>query len=241
MTDKFYKFGKNRLIEISLCLFYLFGMWRRKNSTKVYIIFGYTFQAITSLGWTIAKSIATVMLEKRNELILLGPTTVYAYSNIYRGFLIMWKHNTINDSLNAISDLLLTKNEYETMQKKMSFFNKTSLAYITFMFLGLVSACLNPVVSNGKELPVPIWLPFNDWKENRQDYLFALLFSYSAIASVTIICSFTPIIVWYLIFINSIKLEVLGQRLRILGCRKTETEPLDGLLNCIRQYQEIFA
>lgn len=240
MTDKFYKFGKNRLIEVSLRLFYLFGMWRNNNSTIVYTIFGYIFQAITSLGWTIAKSIGTVMLEKRSELILLTPTTVYAYSNIYRGFLIMWKHDAIKTSLKDISDLLLTENEYETIQKKMKFFNKTSIGYTTFILLGLLSASLNPVLSNGKELPVPIWLPYNDWKENRQDFIYASIFSYAGIASIAIVCAFSPILVWYLILINSLKLEVLGQRLRVLGYKETESNVcLNGLRNCIQRHREI--
>lgn len=238
--DKFYKFGKNKLIEISLQLFHVFGMWPKENSTIVYTIVGYIFQVLTSLAWTVAKSIATVMLEKKTELILFVPTTVYAYTFISRGFLIMWNHKTIDCSLNSISDLPLTENEYETVQRKMKFFNRTSIFYTTFISFSLVSACLNPLISNGKELPVPIWLPYNDWKRNRSDYLFALIFSYTAIAPITVLCSLTPIIVWYLLFINAIKLEILGNRLRILGSmeRKANDSIMD-LLNCVRRHQEI--
>lgn len=239
-TDQIYKFGRNGLIEISLRLFYFIGMWPQKNSTVVYTVLGYTLQALTSLAWTIGKSIATVFLEKKSELILFGPTTVYAYTNIYRGFLIMWKHDTIESSLNEIADLRLTKNEYEKLQAKISFFNKTSVAYIMFISLGLVSACVNPIISNGNELPVPVWLPFNDWRNNNRDYAIALLFSYAGISSIVVICSFTPILVWYLVFINIVKLEVLGERLRVLDCDKNEThKSLESLLNCIRRHLEI--
>ncbi len=240
VEDKFYKFGKNKVIEVSLKLFHYFGMWPRHDSTLVYIIAGSIFQALTSWAWTIAKSIESVMLQKKSDLILFVPTTIYAYSNLYRGFLIMWKHKTINTNLIVASELLLTKNEYENVQKKMNFFSKISIAYVTFLSLSLVSACLNPVLSHGDELPIPLWIPFNDWKHDREDYIFALLFSYAGIASITILCSFTPIFVWYLILINSIKLEVFGHRLRKLGFMEPN-DCLNDLLHSIRRHQEIVA
>lgn len=242
IEDTDYRLGKNRLIEFSLQLLHYFGLWPKNDSTLVYTVVGYIFQAVTSLAWTIAKSIEAAMLEKRSDLILFVPTTIYTYSNIYRGFLIMWKHKTINTNLIVVSDLLLTKNEYETTQKKMNFFNKISLVYITFISLSLVSACLNPVLSHGNELPIPLWLPYNDWKHNRQDYIYALLFSYAGVASITILCAFTPIIVWYLILINSIKLEVFGQRLRKLGYKESKlNDSLNDLLHCIGRHREIVA
>lgn len=237
-TDQLYRFGKNPLIELSLRLFYFVGMWPQSDSTIVYTVLGYTLQAFTSLAWTVAKSVATGMLETRSELILFLPTTVYAYSNVYRGFIIMRKHKTINSILNEISDLPLTKNEYEKVQQKINFFNKTSWAFILSMSLGLISACANPIITQGNELPVPVWLPFNDWKTNRLDYAVALVFSYAGIASFVVVCSFTPILVWYLIFINTMKIEILGERLRILGCEAANGS-LEDLLNFIRRHREI--
>ncbi|XP_037034427.1 odorant receptor 94a-like [Bradysia coprophila] len=66
-------------------------------------------------------------------------------------------------------------------------------------------------------MPVPIWLPYIYWQENDRDFIIALVFSVTGIATLTIPCAFTPIIVWYLLYATSLMIEVLGQRLQSLG------------------------
>lgn len=240
MTHNILKFGTNTLVEASLTILYIFGTWPRKNSTVVYLIVGHVFQALTTFAWTIAKCIGTVMLEEKNEIIMLSASSIYCVVAAYRGFVFMRNYKAINTCLDVISEFSLSNVESEIIQQKIKTFSRTSTAYPAFYFLGIVSAFLNPVLSDGRVLPVPIWLPFVYWKDNDRDFYIALMFSAMGILSMVIVCAFTPVIVWYLMYASTLTLEILGRRLRNLGYEQTDQKEFTlNLLKNIQLHQAI--
>lgn len=205
-----------------------------------YVVVGYIFQILTTFSWTIAKWIASVMMETRNEFILFSASSIYCTVAGYRGFTIMLKYKTINTCLNAISEFSLTKVENDIIQQKMKSFSKSSSAYTSLFWFGLVSVLWNPVISEGRELPVLIWIPYIHWKDNDRDVYIAFGYSLVGMSSMVIAFSFTPIIVWYLMFTSSLMLELLGWRLQKLGYKQTDQKKcLGDIVKLIKLHQDI--
>lgn len=190
MTVKVFKIGKNRLVTITMWLSYILGLWPRDNSTIIYVIVGYAYQSLTTFAWTVAKCIGTAFVQDNNEFIMLAASSMYCAVAAYRIIIILRKSKTIDVCLDAISEFHLTKSEYEMLQPKMKIFSYLSSTYTTFIFSGLVSAFLNPVLSVERVMPVPIWLPFIHWEENDRDYNIALVFSVTGIMSMVNACKY---------------------------------------------------
>jgi len=150
MTDNVFEFGTNTLVKVSLNFLYIIEILPKKNSGLVYLVVGYTFQALTTFSWTIAKCIGTVLLEEKNEIIMLTASSIYCVVAAYRGFVFMRNYESINSSLNAISEFSLSHVEWEIIQQKIKRFSKTSTAYPAFYFLGLTSAFLNWTIKKWK-------------------------------------------------------------------------------------------
>ncbi len=241
MSDKILKIGTNRLVNVTLWLSYIIGIWPKSDSTIIYTIFGWIYQMLTTFGWTIAKSSASIWMEEKNEFIMFTAASMYCVVAAYRAFVFMRSSKTIDVCLNAVSGFRLTKVEYNIIQPKLKMFSKLSLAYTTFIFSGLISALLNPVLSAGKEMPVPIWLPFLNWKEYVRDFYIVLIFSVMGILSMVVVCAFTPIIIWYLIYGSSLMLEILSNRLQMLGhALKSDEENFVNFTECIKLHQKIY-
>lgn len=240
MSDKVYKIGSNQLVKFTIWLNYMIGMWPKNDSTIIYRSLGFLYQSTTTFAWTIAKCIGTVFLADKNDVIMFTASSMYCVVAAYRAFIIMMRYKAIDVCLNSISEFSLSKAEYEMIQPKIKSFSKLSSTYTAFILSGLVSAFLNPVLSAERVMPVPIWLPYLDWKENERDFYIGLIFSALGISSMVVICAFTPIIIWYLIYVSSLVLEVLGHRLQNVGYeQKNHEQNLDDLIKCIRIHQDI--
>lgn len=235
-----FKIGMTRLLKVTVWLSYIYGLWPRVNSTIIYTIYGYIFQLSTSVLWIILKTIASLLMDDLKLFILFNGTSCYGSVAVYRALALMRKYKNVDVCLNTISEFQLSKTEYEIIQPKMKTFSKLSSTYNGFIFIGMISAYLNPVLSAERALPVPIWIPFLNWEGNARDFYIVLTFSYISMNSVVHHCAFTPIIVWYLIHGSSLMIEVLGHRLRKLGHeRKSSKKHYHDLVQCIKTHQEI--
>lgn len=240
MSDKICKIGTNRLVNVTVWLSYIIGIWPKNDSTIIYTIFGCIYQTLTTFGWTIAKTTASILMKDKNEFIMLTAASVYCLVAAYRTVIFMISCKTIDICLNAVSEFRLTKVEFDLIQPKLKMFSRLSSAYTTFIFSGLISALLNPVLSSNKTMPVPIWLPYVNWKENDRDFYIALTFSVLGILSMVVVCAFTPIIIWYTIYGSSLMLEILSNRLQMLGnVQKSDEENFSDLTECIQLHRKI--
>lgn len=157
------------------------------------------------------------MLEKRADLILLAPTCIYASMSTLRICIVMFNFNRIKRSFDEITEFELESDqESEYIRKNVKSFSKSSVAYPILMFSALGSALVTPIFEKERVLPVPIWFPL-DWKNNLLNYWFAYIFSTLGQLALVVLNSFLPIFIWYLMYGNSLKLKLLGERISKLG------------------------
>lgn len=211
------KFGSNGFINFAITAFHVFGVWPRQHSTKLYTIIAFAFHTFFTAGWVTFKWFGTAMLDKRAEIILLAPTSLYASMSTLRIYIVMFNFLKIKRSFEEITEFQLkTDHEREFVQKKVKRFSRSSVAYVIFMFSALGSALVAPIFEKERVLPVPIWFPL-DWKNNLLYYWFAYIFSTLGQLSLVVLNSFVPIFIWFLMYGNALKLRLLGDRVSKLG------------------------
>lgn len=211
------KFGSNNFINFAITAFHVFGVWPKEYSTQLYTIMAFSFHTFFTAGWTTAKCIGTAMLEKRAEIILLAPTSLYASMSTLRIYIVMFNFKKIKRSYDEITEFeLKSDQESEYIRDKVGRFSRSSVAYVVFMFSALGSALVAPIFEKERVLPVPIWFPL-DWKNNLFYYVFAYIFSTLGQLSLVVLNSFVPIFIWFLMYGNALKLRLLGNRVSKLG------------------------
>lgn len=197
-------------------MFHIFGLWPRKHSTIIYTVLGYSFHILFSAGWTIAKCIGTAMLEDRSDLILLGPSSLYCIMSILRIFIFLYNFANIRKSFDQIREFALNDQESRYIQGRITTFSRTSVAYVVFMFCALGSAVVTPFFEEERVMPIPIWFPL-DYKNNVLYFWIGYWFSFLGIFSLVVLDSFLPIFIWFLMYGNALKLNVLSDRVSALG------------------------
>ncbi|KAJ6641758.1 putative odorant receptor 71a [Pseudolycoriella hygida] len=161
------------------------------------------------------------MLEKRAEIILLAPTSLYASMSTLRIYAVMFNFKRIKRSFDEITEFeLKSEMESEFIRKLISRFARTSVAYVIFMFSALGSALVAPIFEKERVLPVPIWFPL-DWQNNLFYYWLAYIFSTLGQLALVVLNSFIPIFIWFLMYGNALKLKLLGDRIATLGYQST--------------------
>lgn len=211
------KFGSNSFINFAITAFHIFGVWPRKHSTILYTIAAFAFHTFFTAGWTTAKWFGTAKLEKRAELILLAPTSLYASMSTLRIYIVMFNFEKIKRNFDEITQFeLKSDSEADYIRKKVKGFSRSSVAYVVLMFSALGSALVTPIFEKERVLPVPIWFPL-DWKNNLLNYWFAYIFSTLGQLSLVVLNSFIAIFIWFLMYANALKLKLLGDRLSKLG------------------------
>ncbi len=239
MTDRIFKIGTTKLLDIHLWYSYVLGLWPRKNSTLFYIIYGYIFQILITFGWTLAKCIETALTQGKSEIIFLTATSLYCVVGTIRTFVILRRNQAIGVCIDAISEFPLNRVEREIAQPKIKAFAFWSGAYFSFICVAFLSTFILPIISPERALPVPIWLPLN-WKENGRDFGIAVAYSMAGIFAVLNACGLSSILVWYLLYGCSVTLEVLGHRLKNVGHKENkQKENLNELVECIKIHQGI--
>lgn len=216
MTSDTLKFGSNSLINFSILAFNIFGVWPRNHSTVIYTIIGYAFHILFSAGWTVAKCIGTTMLEKRSDLILLGPSSLYCCMSTLRIFIVMYNFKNIKRNYDKIIGFEVNTEEFEDTQIKIKRFSRNSVAYVVFLFSALGSAVFEPFFKKERMMPIPIWFPL-DYRNNIMYFWIGYWFSFFGILSLVVLDSFIPIFIWFLIYSNALKLKMLGNRISKLG------------------------
>lgn len=84
------------------------------------------------------------MLEKRAELILLAPTSLYASMSTLRIYIVMFNFKRIKRSFDEITEFeLKSDEEREFIRKQVKRFSRSSVAYVIFMFSALGSGKRN--------------------------------------------------------------------------------------------------
>lgn len=156
-------------------------------------------------------------------------------------------------NLSHIAEEFELENEQESylVNQRISFYNKLTLLLLCTANTSACSNYVGALLSSEVRLPYLAWYPF-EWRSNSSTYI--LLYMYQVIG-MFIQCNLNvgmDLFSAYLMYVGSLKLEILGMRLEKLSTfheqgslnlgmdYKTKKQHIASLVKCVVTYQHIW-
>ncbi|XP_037040272.1 putative odorant receptor 71a [Bradysia coprophila] len=132
--------------------------------------------------------------------------------------------------------------EVEFVDQKMVPFNKLCNCVYCFSNLAIAFNSIEAIVSAEARLPYAAWFPF-DWKSNSTTYALVCIYQVVGMVIVANLNLSIDLLSVYLMHVTSVKLEILGNRLRKLNGinvngRQNRHTHTKKLVRCISVYQQ---
>lgn len=237
------KIGKPRICKIMLTILRFFGLWL-PESTLFYRIYSALLHFIFTFCYTSAMVTALFFSPSTNEtLTAIGMIMALIALNI-KVLNIYMNHQMIRRCLVFIEEFeLLNKEEERRKTERVRMF--TIVAAILYCTGNTAGMSVFLAAHRGRVLPYVAWYPF--------DLSFWWLYSYQVAGMVMLsnVNMTMELLPSYLMYMVSIKMEILGERLRKLGNgvhnvdgymeQETQTQLKESvkLSQCIRTHQSI--
>lgn len=166
--------------------------------------------------------VGAITNDKMGKTIFLTEISIGAAVMSIRFLFFIWNQNGIYDLANRVCVFSIQdEDDYATFNNKLIKFAKLVGIYLTLTVFGAVlSAVVIPLVGTENTLFLEIGFPL-DWKNS--DIAFWIAITYLTIQIfISVVVSAFTIIIWYLLFICSLRYEVLGSVLKNMGHKKTK-------------------
>lgn len=197
--------------------FYFIGLWHdhnqnkfRKGFFKIWHIALFGYYPISLIG-------GAILSDNNTEPIFLGVMAIVTSVLIVRLYHFVLHMDEILFFIRMGVHTIKDREEFNEVNDKIKAFIK----FVSSFQLMIVSAVLTmiiialPIISNEKRLPLNIYVPLN-WKTN--DIYYWLTFAFNTYeASITIVCTFFNVLIWYMMMACMIQYQVLGNEFKNLG------------------------
>lgn len=208
--------GSNKLSLRLTSLLHKFGVWRKNNSI-CYQIYANTIQILFSFGYTVCLSGAVFESADLVEATVSIPLSLSCVIICTRIANFYYKNDSMQERLDEIHNFQLWNYEEQSfIAHRLKRFNSLALAFTVTIYFCLSSQLLVPLFLSNKTLPLPIWFPL-DWRHNSIHFWIVYMYSSMAIFVIGHMVMLLQIYTCYLMFMNTLKFEVLGLRFKSLG------------------------
>lgn len=209
--------GTNKQSRHLTSFLHKFGVWPTNLNSTSYKLYAYTIQLVFSFGYTICLSGAvfeSVDFQAATVSIPLSLSCVIICTRIANFYV---NHHAMECRLNEIHEFVLwNRDEKLFISQRLKGFNKLSFAFTVTIYFCLTTQLLVPLFLSKPTLPLPIWFPLN-WKLNRLHFWIVYVYSSMAIIVIGHMVMLLQIFTCYLMFMNTLKFELLGIRFSRLG------------------------
>lgn len=209
--------GSNKQSLHLISLLYTFGVWPNNGKTIFYKFYAYTIQLLFSFGYTVCLSGAvfeSADFQEATVSIPLSLTCIIICTRITNFYV---NNASMQQRLDEIHHFELWNREEQLfIAKRLKAFNKLSLAFTVTIYSCLLTQLIVPLFLSNAALPLPIWFPL-DWKHNSIHFWIVYTYSSMAIFVIGHMVMLLQIYTCYLMFMNTVKFEVLGIRFSRLG------------------------
>lgn len=209
--------GSNKQSHHLTSLLYKFGVWPKNVNSNSYKLYAYTIQLLLSFGYTICLSGAvfeSVDFQEATVSIPLSLSCIIICTRITNFYI---NHDSMQKLLDEIHEFeLWNRGEKLFVAQRLKVFNRLSFAFTVTIYFCLLSQLIVPLFLSNASLPLPIWFPLN-WKHNSTHFWIVYIYSSMAIFVIGHMVMLLQIFTCYLMFMNTLKFELLGIRFSRLG------------------------
>lgn len=194
-----------------------FGAWPKNPQSTSYKLYAFTIQFVFSFGYTVCLTCAvfgSVDFQEATVSIPLSLSCVIICTRIGK-FCV--NHKAMQKRLNEIHAFELWNHEEEVViAQRLRDFNKLCVAFTVSIYFCLTSQLIVPLFLSKPTLPLPIWFPLK-WKHNRIHFWIVYIYSSLSIVVIGHMVMLLQIFTCYLMFMSTVKFELLGLRFSRLG------------------------
>lgn len=209
--------GSNKQSLHLTSLLYKFGVWPKNIKSISYKCYAFVVQLVFSFGYTVCLSGAVAESADFQEATVSIPLSLSCLIICTRITNFYVNNDSMQERLNEIHRFeLWNRDEQSFIANRLKGFNRLSLAFSVTIYFCLLTQLIVPLFLSDIKLPLPIWFPL-DWQHNSLHFWIVYVYSSMAIFVIGHMVMLLQIYTCYLMFMNTIKFEVLGMRLSRLG------------------------
>lgn len=136
--------------------------------------------------------------------------------------------------------------EEKLFKQHMNLFSKITIFYYLMAMIAIHATELMAIFANTVKLPFSAWYPVLDWEHNIRDYWIAVIYQHISITSASLLIISIDVLFSFLLFIISIELELIGNRMSKVGYfhdkniesrLEYRTKQMNIVKNCIEFHQ----
>lgn len=227
------------ILKQALLPFQIFGLWTPKSgSILIYRLRGIAFLIFTN-SVTFFILVHLFMLEDYSQLSSALWGILPAVCQCIKCVYIFSYNSELQQLIDPIRQFQLKSIEESLLVKnRMSLIYKFAVSFIVTSVGGSSLKEWTAPMNTEPTLPYYAWLPFWDWKNSRRDYWLAWSYQTIGINAIVIMILSTEILFGFMLYVVSIQLEIIGNRLRNIGHSLGEMTNADEatktLLHCIK-------
>nr|QGW45390.1 odorant receptor 17 [Bradysia odoriphaga] len=205
------------VISLMRSLFYFFGVWHRGDKATVKETRVKIFYCIYHLFFPLSVFIGAVNSGKPDDSIFLADVSIGAAVLTVKFWILIWKQNEILNLLDGVCVFCIRKDDdHNRFNDKLKGFMKFLLVCVIFSCAaGSSGSVILSLIGNEKTLFLEIGFPL-DYKNSQIAFWIATIFLFTEVV-LSIIVLFFTMIIWYMLFICSLRYEVLGSELKDMG------------------------
>lgn len=226
--------GRRRIVKWILFLVRLFGLWLPNGGpSALYVAYQIALHSIFSFLYALALCIRMAQLRTATELIAASGMTLTVLALLVKFVNVCHHHRTVARIVHEHETFVMADDgERRFVDSRMKFFTTVAIGY--YLMANSAGASSFVAAALTKSLPFYGSYPF-DWQHEMGDYW--LVYGYQ-VAGMFILCNANvtiELLPGYLMFLTSVRLELLSKRLCALNGHSTR----GALLRCIKVHKNL--
>jgi len=205
------------VIGLIISLFYRMGIWHRGDKPTVKEMRIKLFYCVYHSLLVLTLVVGTITNGDKDQSIFLAEVAIGNAVVCVKLWLFIWKQNEILDLLNRVCVFSIRNNDdHNRFDDRVRSLMKFVIVFVmNTTFAGFVTSTVLPFLGDEKTFFFEIAFPL-DYRNSDIAFWMAFVFLFIGTVLTAVTLTFAAII-WYLLFMCSLRYEVLGSELRNMG------------------------
>lgn len=220
--------GPSPISKLLVFIFRISGLWYYPDTTVAYKLYAFLLHFVFSFLYTICFVVNVFFLTDVSDATDSLCITLTVVALLVKVFNFFWYNTLIQRNLEKIQQFqLIDDNEIRLVNSRTKMFSKLMVYYYCICNTTGITTFINAIFVTPPKLPFPGWYPM-DWQHNNRDYWLTYFYQTLGMAmeinwNITI-----ELFPCYVMFMISVKMELLGGRMANIKPMKIEMMGDDG-------------